>query len=85
MLDTMRSVEACQPRVGGANPPVGEEGERRGVLVSSIVLAVSWRTGKGRVLSVNSRDRLAREMTLALFAAAQRLAREWAAAHPREP
>ena len=26
----MRSVEACHPRVGGANPPVGEGGERRG-------------------------------------------------------
>ena len=30
ILDTMRSVEACHPRVGGANPPVGEGGERRG-------------------------------------------------------
>ena len=26
----MRSVEARHPRVGGANPPVGEGGERRG-------------------------------------------------------
>ena len=26
----MRSVAACHPRVGGANPPVGEGGERRG-------------------------------------------------------
>jgi len=30
MLDTMRSVEARHPSVGGANPPVGEGGERRG-------------------------------------------------------
>jgi len=26
----MRSLEACNPRVGDANPPVGEGGERRG-------------------------------------------------------
>ena len=64
---------------------LGERGERRGVLVSSIVLAASWRTGEERVLSVNSRDRLAREMAPAQIAEAQRLACEWDAAHPREP
>ena len=37
ILDRMRSLEACNPRVGDANPPVGEGGERRGVLISSIV------------------------------------------------
>ena len=41
--------------------------------------------GEERVLSVNSRDRLAREMTLAQIAETLRLALEWAAAQPREP
>jgi len=29
ILDTVRSLEACNPRVGDANPPVGEGRERR--------------------------------------------------------
>ena len=36
-VDTMPSVEARHPRVGGANPPVGEGVSVKGALVSSIV------------------------------------------------
>ncbi len=33
----MRSVEACHPRVGGANPPVARGVSVEGALISSIV------------------------------------------------
>ena len=46
ILDTMRSVEACNPRVGDANPPVGEGGERRGG--SNIVYRPRLRMGLHR-------------------------------------
>ena len=41
--------------------------------------------GEERELAVKSRDNLASLMTPAQLAEAQRLAREWDAAHPREP
>nr|ADI23834.1 FOG: TPR repeat, SEL1 subfamily [uncultured gamma proteobacterium HF4000_48E10] len=48
-------------------------------------LAVSRLTGEERKMSADDRDALARLMTPAQIAEAQRLAREWDAAHPREP
>ena len=49
-------------------------------------LAASRMTaGEGRERAVENRDALAGQMTPAQRADAQRLAREWDAAHPREP
>ena len=48
-------------------------------------LATSRLTGDRRETGVENRDRAARQMTPAQIADAQRLALEWAAAHPREP
>jgi TPR repeat protein len=48
-------------------------------------LAVSRSTGELREVGVNGRDRAADRMTPTQIAEAQRLAREWDAAHPREP
>ena len=48
-------------------------------------LAASRSTGEERKKSADLRDALARLMTPAQIAEAQRLAREWDAAHPREP
>ena len=48
-------------------------------------LAASRETGEERKLFADGRDALARLMTPAQLADAQRLAREWDAAHPREP
>ena len=48
-------------------------------------LAASRLTGDRRETGVENRDRAARQMTPAQIADAQRLALEWAAAHPREP
>ena len=48
-------------------------------------LAASRATGEARDQFVENRDRVARRMTAEQVAEAQRLAREWAAAHPREP
>ena len=46
-------------------------------------LAASRMTGEQRENAVNSRDRVANRMTPDDFSEAQRLAREWDAAHPR--
>ena len=48
-------------------------------------LAASRLTGDEREISVKARDGLANVMTSDQIAEAQRLAREWDAAHPREP
>ena len=48
-------------------------------------LAASRRTGEDRETSVSVRDRAAEELTPDDLSEAQRLAREWDAAHPREP
>ena len=48
-------------------------------------LAASRQTGEERKLSADRRDTLASLMTPAQRADAQRLARAWDAAHPREP
>ena len=48
-------------------------------------LAASRETGEDRELSVEARDAVASLMTAEQLAEAQRLAREWDAAHPREP
>ena len=42
-------------------------------------------TGDEREISVKARDGLVNVMTRDQLAEAQRLARDWAAAHPREP
>ena len=47
-------------------------------------LVASRETGEDRELSVKARDAVASFMTAAQLAEAQRLAREWTAAHPRE-
>ena len=47
-------------------------------------LAASRQTGEERQRSADRRDTLARLMTPAQLAEAQRLAREWDAAHPRD-
>ena len=46
-------------------------------------LAASRRTGEDRELAVENRDIAADQLTPAALSEAQRLAREWAAAHPR--
>ena len=48
-------------------------------------LAASRRTGEDRELAVENRDIAADQLTPAALNEAQRLAREWDAAHPREP
>ena len=48
-------------------------------------VAASRQTGEERQRSADQRDAHARLMTPAQLAEAQRLAREWDAAHPREP
>ena len=48
-------------------------------------LAASRSTGEVRDDAVERRDQIANEMTPDQLAEAQRLAREWDAAHPREP
>ena len=48
-------------------------------------LAASRSTGEGRERSVGLRDQIAEELTPAALNEAQRLAREWDTAHPREP
>ena len=48
-------------------------------------LAVSRLTGKVREWAVQGRDKVAGRMTPEQLAEAQHLAREWDAAHPREP
>ena len=48
-------------------------------------LAASRQTGEERKMSADARDALAGLMTPAQLAEAQRLARQWDAAHPREP
>ena len=46
-------------------------------------LAASRPTGEQRERAVNNRNRVADELTLDYLNEAQRLAREWDAAHPR--
>jgi len=48
-------------------------------------LAASRETGEQRESAVEARDRVAGQMLPHEIAEAQRLAREWDAAHPREP
>ena len=48
-------------------------------------LAASRSSGEERETAVNARDLASEEMTSAQVTEAQRLAREWDAAHPREP
>ncbi len=48
-------------------------------------LAASRETGENHELPVKARDALAGLMVPDQIAAAQRLAREWDEAHPREP
>ena len=48
-------------------------------------LAASRLSGEARELAVNARALALRSMTADQVAEAQRLAREWEAAHPREP
>ena len=48
-------------------------------------LAASRSTGEDRESAVKQRDQAADERTPDDFSEAQRLAREWDAAHPREP
>ena len=50
-----------------------------------INLAASRLTGEDREQAVEARDSVAQLMIPAKVAEAQRLAREWDAAHPREP
>ncbi len=48
-------------------------------------LAVAQSSGEDRDQGVENRDIIAARMTAEQIAEAQRLAREWDAAHPREP
>ena len=48
-------------------------------------LSASRRTGEDRELAVENRDLAAGKLTPAALNESQRLAREWDAAHPREP
>ena len=48
-------------------------------------LAAAGSTGERRDRHINNRDRAAGELTPDDLSEAQRLAREWDAAHPREP
>jgi TPR repeat protein len=48
-------------------------------------LVASRSTGEDRESAVSARDRVRARMTAEQVAEAQRLAREWNAAHPREP
>jgi hypothetical protein len=48
-------------------------------------LAASRLSGEARERAVEARDMASEEMTSAQVTEAQRLAREWDAAHPREP
>ena len=48
-------------------------------------LAASRMTGEDRESAVEARDRIADELTPDDLSEAQRLAREWDAAHPRDP
>ena len=48
-------------------------------------LAAARSTGEVRDLVIHSRDTVAQRMTQNEIADAQRRAREWDAAHPREP
>jgi len=48
-------------------------------------LAASRSTGEQRESAVEARDRVAGQMLPHEIAEAQRLARDWDAAHPREP
>ena len=48
-------------------------------------LAASRLTGEQREIAVRGRDSVADRMTPDQLADAERLAREWDAAHPREP
>jgi len=48
-------------------------------------LTASRSTGEDRESAVSARDRARARMTAEQVAEAQRLAREWDAAHPREP
>ena len=48
-------------------------------------LAAARASGENRARYENARDLIAEQMTSAQIAAAQRRAREWDAAHPREP
>ena len=48
-------------------------------------LAVSRLTGKVREWAVQGREKVAGRMTPEQLAEAQHLAREWDAAHPRDP
>jgi TPR repeat protein len=48
-------------------------------------LVASRSTGEDRESAVSARDRVRARMTAEQVADAQRLAREWDAAHPREP
>jgi TPR repeat protein len=48
-------------------------------------LAASRMTGEDRERAVENRDRAADQLTPAALNEAQRLARDWDAAHPREP
>ena len=48
-------------------------------------LTASRSTGENRESAVSARDRARARMTAEQIAEAQRLAREWDAAHPREP
>ena len=63
----------------------------RGVLQDHVIaqmwinLAVSRSTGDARDNAVEARDMVTEQLTLSQIAEAQRLAREWDAAHPREP
>ena len=48
-------------------------------------LAASQRTGEDRERWVQTRDRIVDQLTSEELSEAQRFAREWDAAHPREP
>jgi len=48
-------------------------------------LAASRMTGEARETAINSLDLAANQLIPAALNEAQRLAREWDAAHPREP
>ncbi|HJN45740.1 MAG TPA: SEL1-like repeat protein, partial [Vicinamibacterales bacterium] len=48
-------------------------------------LVASRAAGRAREMAVEDRDLVARRMTAAQLAEAQRLAREWDEAHPPEP
>ena len=88
------SVRTAQPRRPQTSPAwcahaaaCGQSGVARDYVEAHMWydLAASRMTGEDRGRAVEARDRVAEALTPAALNEAQRLAREWDAAHPREP